>query len=184
MRCAMFKMYEMLSHASHRNHAVLCGLFLVGPVLKRFYEATRARAESDDEKEKKEREREKLLLQKLLKRLLEMGAETGEVRMMFDRALLLDGSGADVGRLDMEMLDLLKVGMKSRWMEHFSLEGRSLLAFREEAMKGLPAAGFTFMVRLSFVSFLVGDDLDAFDLARCGCGLQIYRKWAPLRFSM
>jgi hypothetical protein len=150
----MFKMYEMLSHASHRNHAVLCGLFLVGPVLKRFYEGTRARAESDDEKEKKEREREKFLLQKLLKRLLEMGAETGEVRIMFDRALLLEEGhgGSEAGKLDMEILDLLKVGMKSRWMEHFSLEGRSLLAFREEAMKGLPTAGFTFMVRLSFFS--------------------------------
>lgn len=145
MRCAMFKMYEMLSHASHRNHAVLCGLFLVGPVLKRFYEATRAGAESG-EKGKRE---EKILLQKLLKRLLEMGAETGEVRKMFGRALTLEEEGGS--EVDMEMLDLLKVGMKSRWMEHFSLEGCSLLAFREEAMKGLPTAGFTFMVRLSFL---------------------------------
>lgn len=167
MRCAMFKMYEMLSYASHRNHAVLCGLFLVCPVFKRFYEGDGAGAE-----------KEKHLLQKLLKRLLEMGAETAEVRKMFERALLLEEGGVEEN-LDMEILDLLKAGMKSRWMEHFSLEGGSLLAFREEAMKGLPTAGFTFMVRLSF---LILRYLDVFYLERYGCGLRIYQKWALLRF--
>ena len=75
-----------------------------------------------------------------------MGAETAEVRKMFESALTTT-TAIEPGKLDMELLDLLKVGMKSRWMDHFSLEGCSSLAFREEGMRGLPSAGFTFMVR-------------------------------------
>ncbi|KAF8344869.1 hypothetical protein F5887DRAFT_1061981 [Amanita rubescens] len=141
MRCAMFKLYEKLSHVSHRNHAVLCGLSLVGPVFKRFY-LGEGGADSTEEKQ---------LLQKLLKRLLEMGAETVEVRKMFESALTTTTTTVEPvndGKLDMELLDLLKVGMKSRWMDHFSLEGCSSLAFREEGMRGLPSAGFTFMIWL------------------------------------
>ncbi|KAF8621252.1 hypothetical protein AX15_007913 [Amanita polypyramis BW_CC] len=143
MRCAMFKVMEMLSHVSHRNHAVLCGLGLLGPVFRRFCEGVDGSSEKSRRKEKGERERH--LLQRLLRRLLEMGAETGEVRRVFERTLSLDG-GRDEGGLDMELLDLLKAGMRSRWMDHFSLEGGSSLMFREETMRGLPSAGFTFMM--------------------------------------
>ncbi|KAK2463985.1 hypothetical protein APHAL10511_004036 [Amanita phalloides] len=139
MRCAMFRVFEILSHASHRNHAVLCGLCITASVFRRFYEGR-----DGDGNEWKENE--KHLLQKLLRRLLEMGAETAHVRKMFERTLTLEAGGN--GKLDMEVLDLLRVGMKSRWMEHFSLEGGSSLAFREEGMRGLPATGFTFMMWL------------------------------------
>jgi hypothetical protein len=165
MRCAMFKLYEKLSHVSHRNHAVLCGLSLVGPVFKRFY-LGEGGADSTDEKQ---------LLQKLLKRLLEMGAETVEVRKMFENALTTTTvEPVNDGKLDMELLDLLKVGMKSRWMDHFSLEGCSSLALREEGMKGLPFAGFTFMVR--FASRLAS--LSCSNFPRYGCGYRIYQKRA------
>ncbi|KAM6494725.1 hypothetical protein JOM56_009348 [Amanita muscaria] len=135
MRCSMFRTLEILSHVSHRNHALLCSLGLVGPVFRRF---------SEDASTGKE---EKQLLQKLLRRLLEMGADTVEVRNLFHKTLDLEGAdGMTGGKLDVEVLDLLKVGMKSRWTEHLSLEGSSSLVFTEEGMKGLPSSGFTFMV--------------------------------------
>ncbi|KAF8635320.1 hypothetical protein AX17_003946 [Amanita inopinata Kibby_2008] len=156
MRCAMFKVLEMVSHVRHRNHAMLCTLGLVGPVVRRFFRSEPS-GQVGKEREEREGEEERHLLQKLLRRLLEMGAETGEVRRMFERSLRrVGGSGGDGGedgdgewRLDMEVLDLLKVGMKSRWVDHFSVHGRhSSLVLREEGLRGLPSSGFTFMMWL------------------------------------
>lgn len=52
--------------------------------------------------------------------------------------------------LDSEVLEVLRTGMKMRWPEHFSMEGRAAVKFVEEGVRGLPSNGFTFMVH-SFV---------------------------------
>jgi hypothetical protein len=85
-------------------------------------------------------EKERQVLQKLLKRLLEMGATTSEARTIFQKAIKEDEM------LDTEVVELIRAGMKSRWLEHFSIESPASLVVSEEGIKGLPITGLTFMV--------------------------------------
>lgn len=111
------------------------------------------------------------VMQRLLRRLLEMGARTEEMRGIFQSVVVLkkdpptgkgkqiedksveNGEAAEnVGEgkveyaLDSEVLEVLRTGMKTRWPEHFSMEGRAAVKFVEEGVRGLPSNGFTFMV--------------------------------------
>ncbi|KAF8233255.1 beach-domain-containing protein [Tricholoma matsutake] len=130
MRYALFKLFEHLSHVSHRNQAVLSSLGIVKSLFGHLYDARNNTAVSDKERH---------TLQKLLRRLLEMGATTSEARVIFQKAIRSDET------LDTEVLDVIRFGMKSRWLEHFSMEPPSALLLSEHDMKGLPVAGFTFM---------------------------------------
>ncbi|KAG6831011.1 hypothetical protein H0H92_013198 [Tricholoma furcatifolium] len=130
MRFAIFKLFELLSLASHRNQAILSTLGL------RF-----CVARSDPTVTEKERH----ILQKLLRRLLDMGATTSEARLVFQRAIKEDNT------LDTEILDVIRFGIKSRWLEHFSMESPAALVLRENNLRGLPSAGFTFMVGASYM---------------------------------
>lgn len=92
-----------------------------------------------------------------------MGARTEEMRKVFQAAVVAkshqaissagDGAGekSDDAKvdyaLDSDVLELLRAGMKTRWPEHFSMEGRAAVKFVEEGVRGLPGGGFTFMVR-------------------------------------
>ena len=146
-RYALFKLFELLFHVSHRNHAILCSLGLIKSVFARFYE-TRMDAGV--------LERERHVLQKLLRRLLEMGATTTEARGIFQKAIVLnevDGKSAEV--LDGDILEVVRFGMKSRWVEHFSMERSAAVVVRDDKFKGLPATGFTFMVSLISFYYLV-----------------------------
>ncbi|KDR79337.1 hypothetical protein GALMADRAFT_223566 [Galerina marginata CBS 339.88] len=98
----------------------------------------------EQQKEKdNDREKTKHVLQKLLRRLLEMGASTAEARGLFKAAVTNSSPAASTAveepttatptssnqnpnpKLDAEMLDVIRFGMKSRWVEHFSMEGRA-----------------------------------------------------------
>lgn len=126
------KLLEILPHTNHRNQAVLSSMGLTKLVFTRFCEARQDASVS---------EKERHVLQKLLRRLLEMGASTAEARSILQRAVKEDET------LDLEMLDIVRLGIKSRWLEHFSMESPAALIIEDEKSKGLPAAGFTLMVR-------------------------------------
>jgi hypothetical protein len=166
---AVYKLFELLSRTSHRNLAMLSSLGLLKDVLRLFsttrsistrisstpstipstpttVPGTPTAASSASGSKALIPEKERQVLQKLLRRLLDMGATTTEARTIFQKAIR-----EDTGGLDSEMLDLLRFGMKSRWLEHFSMEGRSALVLEEEGIRGLPATGFTFMVIFHFV---------------------------------
>ena len=70
-----------------------------------------------------------------------MGATTVEARTILQRAIKADGT------LDMEIMELIRGAMKSRWLDHLSLESPATLSLTQDGMKGLPVTGFTFMVR-------------------------------------
>lgn len=133
LRYGIYKVFERLSYASHRNLAILSTLGLAKSLFDRFYVFR-----NDLDIPKNERH----IIQKLLRRLIDMGATPSEARLLFQRAIKEDET------LDTEVLDIIRFGMKSRWLEHFSLESPAALRLREEDMKGLPATGFTFMVGL------------------------------------
>ena len=137
-RYALFKLFELLFHVNHRNHAILCGLGLIKSVFARFYETKLDAGVL---------EKERHVLQKLLRRLLEMGATTTEARGIFQKAVVLkevDGKSNEV--LDGEILEVVRFGIKSRWVEHFSMETPAAVVVRDDKFKGLPPSGFTFMV--------------------------------------
>ena len=146
-RYALLKLFELLFHVNHRNHAILCGLGLIKSVFARFYETR---------KDAGALEKERHVLQKLLRRLLEMGATTTtEARGIFQKAVVLkevDGKRDEV--LDGEILEVVRFGMKSRWLEHFSMETPAAIVVRDDKFKGLPGTGFTFMVSRVFFSFV------------------------------
>ena len=145
-RYALFKLFEQLFHVNHRNHAILCGLGLIKSVFARFYETKMDAGVL---------EKERHVLQKLLRRLLEMGATTTEARGIFQKAVMLkevDGKSSEV--LDGEILEVVRFGIKSRWVEHFSMEAPAAIVVRDDKFKGLPATGFTFLVSRIFFSFV------------------------------
>ena len=105
-RYALFKLFELLFQVNHRNHAILCGLNLIKSVFARFYEMKLDAGIL---------EKERHVLQKLLRRLLDMGATTTEARGIFQKAVVLkevDGKMDEV--LDGEILEVVQFGMKSR----------------------------------------------------------------------
>lgn len=140
------------------------------------------------------------VMQRLLRKLFEMGARTEEMRGVFREAVVVravakpitappppsaqngngdstdskpngndnskskgkakekatgenDGEKAEEEveyeqTLDPDILELLRSSIKTRWPDHFSMEGsRAAVKFVEEGVRGLPVAGFTFMVR-------------------------------------
>lgn len=134
IRYGVFKLFELLAHACHRNQVILSTCGFVDFLLSHFLEARTDATQFSD--------KEKHVVQKLLKRLLDMGTTTSAARILFQRAIKDDES------LDAEVLDIIRAGMKSRWLEHLSLESPASLAMTQEAVKGLPATGFSLTVRL------------------------------------
>lgn len=135
MRYAIFKLFELLSHVSHRNQAILSSLGLVKSLFTRFCETRNDPAVP---------EKERYILQKLMRRLLDMGATTSEARLIFQKTIREDET------LDTEILDVIRFGIKSRWLEHFSMESPAALLMNEESMRGMPPTGFTLMVCLTY----------------------------------
>ncbi|KAJ3833898.1 hypothetical protein F5878DRAFT_545746 [Lentinula raphanica] len=158
------KLLDVLASANHRNRAILSVGEVIRPLLVHYRTLCRDLQESRHAKgtgtEEMERtKKEKALTQKLLKKLLEMGASPAIARGLFQRVVTVKDVGDD--KIDTDILDLLRSSMKSRWVEHFSLTGRAGMSFQtpppEKGYKsskgvgvGLPPTGFTFMV--SFLS--------------------------------
>ncbi|KAJ7672461.1 hypothetical protein DFH06DRAFT_1363367 [Mycena polygramma] len=127
MRHAVLKLYEHLASTTHRNHVVLSSpaLALAPALLARFTSSAIP-------------DRERAVLQKLLRRLLDMGATPAVARSLFQR-VVKDGE-----TLDAELLEVIRYAMKSRWLEHFSMESPASLTLSEEGVRGLPVGGFTY----------------------------------------
>ena len=76
--------------------------------------------------------------------------------MMFQRVIRSDGDGRGEMEesLDGDVLEVLRAGMKTKWPEHFSMEGPAGICIQLDSSRGLPTTGFTFMVRRSSLSLL------------------------------
>ena len=86
-----------------------------------------------------------MVMQKLLKKMLSVGASTKDARAVF-RKLLREGD-----TIDSRILESLKMSMRVKWPEHFSFDGEASIELREDGGKGMPCPqGFSFMVRASF----------------------------------
>ncbi|KAJ7672456.1 hypothetical protein DFH06DRAFT_1363364 [Mycena polygramma] len=130
MRHAVLKLYEHLASTTHRNHVVLSSPALaLAPVLLARFTSPASEDVTD---------RERAVLQKLLRRLLDMGATPAVARSLFQR-VVKDGE-----TLDAELLEVIRYAMKSRWLEHFSMESPASLTLSEEGVRGLPVGGFTY----------------------------------------
>ncbi|TFK65264.1 beach-domain-containing protein [Pluteus cervinus] len=134
MRYSVFKLFELLSHLSHRNQAILSSIGILHRLFLSYYDMKEETTGTSGLSKK-----EKSVLQKLLRKLLDMGATTAEARFIFQRAVKEDDT------LDPDILDVIKYGMKSRWLEHISMESPAALTLSEDGIKGLPNLGFTFM---------------------------------------
>lgn len=131
IRYGFSRILGRLASANHRNFAAMSNAGLVLPILEHFQSSKRDDSVSDQERH---------AWQKLLRRLLELGAEPAHARLILQR-VVQEGE-----TLDPEMLDLIRYGMKSRWVDHFSMESSSALVVSDEDNRGLPASGITFMV--------------------------------------
>ncbi|KAF7319608.1 hypothetical protein HMN09_00301200 [Mycena chlorophos] len=129
MRFGVYKLYELLANLTHRNHVVFSSFDLEKGLLERFCAPGTPEIERN-------------VLQKLTRRLLDMGATPAVARFLFQRVVREDDT------LDAELLEVIRYGMKSRWLEHLSLESPASLFLTEENVKGLPVGGFTFMIWL------------------------------------
>ncbi|KAJ6454462.1 hypothetical protein C8R47DRAFT_1252556 [Mycena vitilis] len=162
MRHAVLKMYEHLASSTHRNHVVLSSpaLALAPLLLARFLSTspsstlTSTSASTSDTPAL-----ERAVLAKLLRRLLDMGATPPVARLLFQRVVVVrptdpgdshsNGNSNGPGEtLDAELLEVIRYAMKSRWLEHFSMESPAALTLGEEGVRGLPVGGFTFMIWL------------------------------------
>ncbi|KAK0186450.1 beach-domain-containing protein [Armillaria mellea] len=128
MYYAFFKLFERLCARCHRNQATLSSIGIVKSVMEYY-----ADAETHEDV--------KQVVQKLLRRLLELGATTPEARMLFQRTIL-PGEHS----LDSETLEIVRSAMKSRWPEHFSLQSPAEFAMVHDGVRGVPVSGFTFSI--------------------------------------
>jgi hypothetical protein len=130
LRHMVYRILERLSALRHRNKVILCGLGILGRLFQ-TYTSQRSLSASGQERR---------IIQKLLRRILDLGATTVDTRIMFQAAVGPDRT------LDADVLEMIRAGIKSRWPDHFSFEKRATLKFHEENTKGLPTSGFTFLV--------------------------------------
>ncbi|KAI0002519.1 beach-domain-containing protein [Russula compacta] len=129
----VYRLLERLSALKHRNKVILSGLGILGRLFQTFTSFTFQKGSSAASREQR-------IIQKLLRRILDLGATTVDARIMFQSAVSSDGT------LDGDILEMIRGGIKSRWPDHFSFEKRAALKFHEENTKGMPTSGFTFMI--------------------------------------
>ncbi|KAJ3575407.1 hypothetical protein NP233_g1115 [Leucocoprinus birnbaumii] len=146
-RYGLSRILGRLASSRHRNLAVMSSAGLVLPILDHFHSS-----KSDSSMVEKERH----AWQKLLRRLLELGADPAHARAILHRTVQ-DG---DV--LDTEMLDLIRYGMKSRWVDHFSMESAACIKMSDLESKFLPGSGITFMAWIYLAQMPVQGPLPIF----------------------
>ncbi|KAG1810733.1 hypothetical protein EV424DRAFT_1422048 [Suillus variegatus] len=135
LRLIVYGLLEHLTHSTHRNLAVL-SMQNILPHLFKSWKTNMSSAKDDD--------KEHRILAKILRRLFEMGASTQDSRDLLQCTAKQDGT------VDADMLELLRSSAKSRWPQHFSLDGCSALVMSSTEMKTFPAHGFTFMAWIWF----------------------------------
>lgn len=134
LRYCGYKLLERLALHKHRNQCLLHGLGVVESLFQRLCGGNGV------EVPKSERQ----VMQKLLRRILDLGASTAEARLMFQQVVRSDDT------LDPDALEILRAAMKVRWPEHFSLESPASLRLSKSGMRALPQSGFTFMASVTF----------------------------------
>lgn len=136
---AVWNIAEHLSTRRHRNACLMNELNFVELLLKHLFtpESSLIPVVVD-----------RATLQKLLRRLLSLGIKTHEARFLFERAVeeLNVEKGLAQSKLNIDVLEVIKNGMKARWPLHFDMQGAAYLECRDEGVKGLPQGGFTFMI--------------------------------------
>lgn len=131
---ATLKMAERLVSLSHRNHSML-NEHLVGHVFTKLYARGVKPEDMDDA--------ERAVLQRMLRRLLEMGASTAETRMVYQRIVDTELN------IDSEILEILRSAKRAKFPEYFSFDGPAALHLNEDGGKSFPCPmGFTFMASL------------------------------------
>jgi hypothetical protein len=131
IRYAILKVTERLAAANHRNQALLNGTGIVRHVFDKLYTAQNPQLDVAD----------RAVLQKLLRRMLEMGASTADARHIYQRTMRQDLT------IDGEILEVLRTGQRAKWPEHFSFDGTAALQLKEDGGRMFPCpTGFTFMV--------------------------------------
>lgn len=124
----IFLIFEHLIGLNHRNKVLLSSMPLFSPILQTYLRPDEAAMQF------------RPCLQKILKRLVDVGVLITDARLLFQRAVKDDGT------LEMDVLEIIRSGMKAKWPSHLSMEGSSSLEIKDENVKGLPPSGFTFMV--------------------------------------
>ncbi|KIM59893.1 hypothetical protein SCLCIDRAFT_1217340 [Scleroderma citrinum Foug A] len=132
IRMLIYKILEHLTQSSHHNLAVLTMTGILAPLFSQFTSSPVNDTSTDSPSP------ERRLLNKILKRLFEMGASAQDVRQLLQYAVNEDGS------LDAEMIEFLRIGMKSSWPSHVSLSGSSVVTKPLQTLRALPSAGFAF----------------------------------------
>ncbi|KAG8759860.1 hypothetical protein FRC14_004821 [Serendipita sp. 396] len=132
---ATLKLVERLVSLNHRNHSMLNEVGLVRHVFSKLY----ARGINMDDIDDAERS----VLQRMLRRLLEMGASTAETRTIYQRVVNPDLT------IDGEILDILRSAKRAKFPEYFSFDGPASLQLNEDGGRTFPCPlGFTFMTWL------------------------------------
>jgi hypothetical protein len=129
LRRIVYRLLEHMTHSTHRNLAVLS----MQNILPHLFKSWKVNVSSTGDNDEEHR-----ILAKILRRLFEMGATTQDSRDLLQCIVKQDGT------LDADTFELLRSSAKSRWPQHFSLDGCSALAI--SPTKTFPAHGFTFMV--------------------------------------
>ncbi|EIN04780.1 beach-domain-containing protein [Punctularia strigosozonata HHB-11173 SS5] len=143
LRYIVLKLTDRLIHASHRNHALIASLGLVPQLFSYFTSLSPRESEPTSPMDgKASRSPERNLVQKLLRFLLEIGADADDVRQVLQRVAKDDDS------LNGDLLEVVRSAMKaqSRWTQHVSMEERAAFTLTENGVRGMPSAGFTFMI--------------------------------------
>ena len=142
LRLGLSRILGHLASARHRNLAAMSDAGLLLPILDHFRSS-----KGDSSVSEKERH----AWQKLLRQLLELRADPAYGRVILQKTI------QEGGTLDPEILDLVRYGMKSRWVDHFSLESVSGIKVNDLERKTLPNSGITFLVRILQSGFDVRD---------------------------
>lgn len=133
----VYKVIERLSSFNHRNQAFLSAMGLARLLFERLY-IPEFRTHAIDQPTE-------AVMQKLLKKMLGVGASTMDVRLMFQKAVREDNS------LDSHILEILRSSMRVKWPEHFSFDGAASIELKDENPKGMQCPyGFSFMVGVIF----------------------------------
>ncbi|KAH8108309.1 hypothetical protein DFH11DRAFT_1822643 [Phellopilus nigrolimitatus] len=119
------KAFFALLSMNHRNKAILSGTLLFRTVFQHYLKSAQP---------------SRSILQKLLKKLLDVGAHVPDVRFLFQCAVRDDAT------LNTDAIEIIRSAMKAKWPMHFSLENSTAFEVKEEGVRWLPSAGFTFMM--------------------------------------
>ena len=126
-RDATLQALEHLTSRCLRNRTILNNLNIASSLLQLFL------VSPPDSRERRR-------IQKILRRILELGISVSEARLVLQSVVLPDD------RLHPEVLEVVRGAARGRWPTHISFMSPASLSFFHEGVKALPYAGFTYMV--------------------------------------